>query len=113
MSNMAYNLSSLSTQKVLVKVFEQIPSGNSCKHLEVTLQWCGQEGWSHPPSRVLEGLIDMLWNDLAFEQKDVKRGNYAWNKHRSAQEMPISPMFLLYLSWNTKLSKYNLQRFLP
>ena len=30
-------------------------------------------GWSHPPSRVLEGLIDMLWNDLAFEQKDVKK----------------------------------------
>ncbi len=50
MSNMAYNLSSLSTQKVLVKVFEQIPSGNSCKHLEVTLQWCDQEdGPTHPP----------------------------------------------------------------
>ena len=37
-----------------------------------------QEGWSHPLSRVLKGLLDMLWNDLAFEQKDVKRGNYAW-----------------------------------
>ena len=27
-----------------------------CKNLEVILQCYDQEGWSHPPSRVLEGL---------------------------------------------------------
>ena len=36
-----------------------------------------RDGPTHPPG-FLEGLLDMLWNDLAFEQKDVKRGNYAW-----------------------------------
>ena len=47
-----------------------------CTYLEVILQCYDYEGWSHPPSRVLEGLWVCI-RMMASKQEDVLRRNYA------------------------------------